>query len=107
WFLVDNPRVRHIPLSKPDHIARRALAATLLRSLGGGRDAGGALLEQAQETFVNETEGLLLADLNAVAQLARNEALHFDQIGDAVRRYKIGVTDDPWLKIDRAKIRQA
>lgn len=107
WFLIDNPRIRHIPLSKPDHIARRALAATLLRSLGGGRDAGGSALEQAQETFVNETEGLLLADLNAVAQLARNEALRFDQVADAVRRYKIGVTEDPWLKIDRAKIRQA
>ena len=28
-------------------------------------------------------------------------------IGEAVRRYKIGVTEDPWKKVDRRKIRNA
>jgi ATP-dependent Clp protease ATP-binding subunit ClpA len=28
-------------------------------------------------------------------------------VADAVRRYKVGVTEDPWLKIDRDKIRGA
>ncbi len=35
WLLVDNPRLRHIPVSKPDQPARRALAPALLRGLGG------------------------------------------------------------------------
>jgi ATP-dependent Clp protease ATP-binding subunit ClpA len=56
---------------------------------------------------VDETDGLLLTDLQAITQLARSEALAFDRIPDAVRRYKVGVTDDPWRKIDRQKIRNA
>jgi len=59
------------------------------------------------QAFVENTEGLLLLDLNAIVQLARVEGLAMERIGDAVRRYKVGVTEDPWLKIDRQRIRQA
>ena len=104
WFLVGNPRIRHIPVAKPDHLARRSLIPFLMRTLPGGRDAPVSDLERAQGRFVDETEGLLLLDLNATAQLARNEGLSVNQISDAVRRYKLGVTEDPWRKIDRKKI---
>ncbi|MET1112072.1 MAG: AAA family ATPase [Allosphingosinicella sp.] len=50
------------------------------------------------------TEGLLLMDLSAITQLARSEAVPFSRIGDAVRRYKVGVTDDAWRKIERRTI---
>lgn len=106
WLLVDNPRLRHIPVSKPDQAARRALAPALLRGLGGAGVAEEAL-QQAAATFVENTEGLLLLDLNAIVQLARVEGLAMERIADAVLRYKVGVTEDPWLKIDRQRIRQA
>jgi hypothetical protein len=107
WFLVANPRVRHIPIAKPDHLARRNLTPFLIRNLPGARDAPEDQLEKARATFVDETEGLLLLDLNAIVQLARSEGLSIVQISDAVRRYKVGVTEDPWRKIDRAKISDA
>lgn len=107
WLLVDNPRLRHIPVSKPDLLARRAVAASLLRGLDGGRGATADALQKASQSFVESTEGLLLLDLNAIAQLARVEGVAMERIADAVRRYKVGVTEDPWLKIDRQKIREA
>ena len=39
WFLIGNPRIRHIPIAKPDHIARRGLIRSLLRGLPGAQDA--------------------------------------------------------------------
>lgn len=107
WLLVDNPRLRHIPVSKPDQMARRAVAPALLKGLAGANDSGEEDLQQAVDAFVENTEGLLLLDLNAIAQLARVEGVAMERIADAVRRYKIGVTEDPWLKIDRNRIRQA
>jgi hypothetical protein len=107
WFLVGNPRIRHIPVAKPDHLARRSLVPFLVKSLPGAREAPAEQLEKAQRTFVDETESLLLLDMNAIAQLARSEGLSIGQISDAVRRYKVGVTEDPWRKIDRAKISTA
>ena len=48
---------------------------------------------------------ILLIDLAAIQQLGRAEGLPFSAIGDAVRRYKVGVTEDPWARIPVEKIR--
>jgi energy-coupling factor transporter ATP-binding protein EcfA2 len=104
WLLIDNPRLRHIPVPKPDHHARRALATVLIGTLEGARDAPTEAIESALQDFIDNTEGLLLVDLTGIAELGRGERLRYDKIADAVRRYKIGVTEDPWQKIDRRKI---
>lgn len=104
WFLIGNPRVRHIPIGRPDHHARRIMIRSLMRGLPGAQNAAQADLEKSTEGFVDETEGLLLLDLSAIAQLARSETVPFDQISDAVRRFKVGVTEDPWRNISHAKI---
>ncbi|MCR4466604.1 AAA family ATPase [Burkholderia sp. SCN-KJ] len=107
WLLIDNPRIRHIPVSKPDSAARRALAGALLRGVPGAQAATPESLSEAESAFVDGSEGLLLADMNAIATLARVEQVPLDKIADAVRRYKVGVTEDPWQQIDRDKIRHA
>lgn len=104
WLIIDNPKLRHIPISKPDRASRRAVVPSLLAILPGSREAARELLRQAEDDLVDETEGLLLLDLSAIAQLGRVEGLEARKIKDAVRRYKVGVTDDPWRKIERAKI---
>ncbi|QDH68913.1 AAA family ATPase [Marilutibacter alkalisoli] len=107
WLTVGNPRLRHVPVSRPDQQIRRALVPGLLRGLADAGTLDASRLQQAGQDFVESTEGLLLADLHAIAQLARVEALPVTRIGDAVRRYKVGVTEDPWLRLDRARIRNA
>jgi energy-coupling factor transporter ATP-binding protein EcfA2 len=107
WLLIGNPRIRHVPVAKPDSRTRRMLASSLLRGFEGFKDAPPQGVAEATDAFVDQTEGLLLADMNAIAQLARTERLGFSSIGDAVRRYKVGVTEDPWARVDRKKIRGA
>ena len=107
WLLVNNPRIRHIPVSKPDSASRRALASALIKGIPGSQQTSPELLAKAESTFVNSTEGMLLLDMNAITTLARVEKLTINDITDAVRRYKVGVTEDPWQKIDREKIVQA
>ncbi len=107
WFIVGNPRLRHIPVPRPDNRARRALAPALLKPLGGAAQAAPESLKKAQDEFVDGTEGMLLVDVNAISVLARVEGVPFDKIADAVRRYKVGVTEDPWLQIGREKIKNA
>jgi energy-coupling factor transporter ATP-binding protein EcfA2 len=104
WFLVNNPRVRHIPITKPDNLARRAIASALLRPLVTQGSAP-EQVKKAEDAFVDGTDGMLLLDMNAIAILAHVEGVQLERIADAVRRYKVGVTEDPWLKIDSDKIR--
>lgn len=106
WLTIDNPRLRHIPVSNPDRGVRRAVAKSLVRSLPGAIEAPAASIQSAEDDLVDSTEGLLLMDLNAIAQLARSERVAVTDIGDAVRRYKVGVTEDAWKKVEREKIQQ-
>jgi len=107
WFIIDNPRLRAIAVSRPDAPAREALAAPLLRLLPDFSPRPADAQDQLAREFTDATEGLLLADLSAIVQLARSEELAAADIGEAVRRYKVGVTEDPWRKIRRDKIRTA
>jgi hypothetical protein len=105
WLTLGNPSIRHIPIPKPDHSLRRAIAPSLFRSLPKCTESGDADTNKVLSDFIEQTEGLLLIDLNAIMQLCRNEGLTVMQVADAVRRYKVGVTEDPWQKIEKEKIR--
>ncbi len=105
WFTLDNSKVRHISIPNPDHQMRQVLAKSLIQSLDGAKEASAQLKDTAIQSFVDNTEGLLLVDLMLIAQLCREEKLGYAKIGEAVRRYKVGVSEDPWQKLDRRKIR--
>jgi ATP-dependent Clp protease ATP-binding subunit ClpA len=104
WLVVNNPRLRHIPIAKPDSRVRRVLAGSLLKGLQGFNDAASNRAQEAVDSFVDQTEGLLLVDMVSITQLSRTERLGFAAIGDAVRRYKVGVTEDPWARVDKRKV---
>jgi energy-coupling factor transporter ATP-binding protein EcfA2 len=104
WLTIDNPRIRSIPIAKPDHHARSVLAPSLLRHMPQGTEVAAEPLAKLEQEFVDQTEGLLLLDLTAISQLARREGIAVTKVTDAVRHYKIGVTEDPWAKIPRDTI---
>lgn len=105
WFLIDNPRIRNIPIPKPDNGARNILAPSLLRTMPQGAGLDGQTAETLGREFVEQTEGLLLLDLTAISLLARRENIPVTKVKDAVRNYKVGVIEDPWAKIPQDKIR--
>lgn len=105
WLVVGNPRLRHIPVAAPDRAARRAVAPSLVRGLPGAREATQEDVGKAEDDLVTSTEGMLLSDLSAVIQLARAEAVAVGEVSEAVRRYKVGVTEDAWRKIETDRIR--
>ena len=106
WLVLDNPRLRSIPIPRPDSVSRAVMVRALAASLSGYREGSEGEREACERGFVEQTEGLLLADIVAISQLARRERLSFRDIGEAVRRYKLGVTEDPWKRLDRRKIQE-
>jgi hypothetical protein len=107
WLVVNNPRLRHIPLPKPDHIVRRSVITKLSRSLKAPDGADQTAIQKAEQAFVDGTEGLLVVDIANIIQLSRAEGLALTDAAEAVRRYKLGVTEDVWRKIDREKLKGA
>lgn len=107
WFIVGNPRLRNIPVPPPDQKVRRVIARTLSQSLADSADLAPEESESNISTFVEATEGLLVTDLVGITQLCHAEGLGLANIGEATRRYKLGVTEDPWKQVDRARLASA
>src|SRR4029077_4266475 len=95
------------PVPQPDHTVRSAVAETLGRTLVDASKLAAEDFKRHTKEFVEGTEGLLISDLAAIIQLSRAEQLGFANIEEAVRRFKLGVTEDPWRKVDREKLRDA
>lgn len=99
WLTIDNPRIRSIQVAKPDRHARTVLAPSLMRNMPQGVEIAGEALASLERELVDQTEGLHLIDMMAISQLARREGIPVSKVRDAVRHYKVGVTEDPWAKI--------
>lgn len=107
WLVVNNPRLRSIAIPPPDRSSRRQLAGTLVAGLPGASGARAEEIDAAETTLIEQCDGLLLVDLVAITELCRRESVPLTAIGDGIRRYKLGVTENPWASLDRQHIRDA
>jgi energy-coupling factor transporter ATP-binding protein EcfA2 len=98
WFTLDSERVASLIIGKPDYESRQA-AATLLAPLFGGYVAAAAAeRDKFVKSFTDGTEGMTLAALSDITELASRQGLGVADIDDAVRCYKVGALDNPWRK---------
>jgi len=104
WLSLANPRVRSVVVPLPDHLVRRAVVTAISPSVLGQSTCTTQERQKHDNDFVEQTEALAITDLIAITRLARRENLAYREIGEAVRRYKLGVTEDPWRRIDHDRI---
>ncbi|TDK68215.1 AAA family ATPase [Sapientia aquatica] len=108
WYTLDNERVASLIIGKPDYETRYASAQQLAPLFAGFNDANAAQREQFLKRFAEGCEGLSLAALSDITELADRQKLGIHDIDDAVRCYQLGALDNPWRKdYLREKIRDA
>ena len=79
----------------------------MLKAAPGGLSLTNEDREQLSRRFADATEGLRLVDLTGVVEIMRSEAVQVNELDEAIRRYKLGVTEDPWRKIDHVRLQGA
>ncbi|MEV6414978.1 AAA family ATPase [Kribbella sp. NPDC051718] len=98
WLTGGSEGIRQISVPAPDLDSRLQLARGLVGSLPGGDAQPPAALEGAAVRFAERSEGMSLHAMIATTQLALDQALGPDRIDDAVRAYRIGMTENPWAR---------
>ena len=107
WYVLDNPRVRVLPVPRPDNAIRSCLVEAVSPKIAGFHDLDERSRQTNLNLFKDQTTGLLAGEIAAIAQMAHRERLSFGQIGDAIRRYKLGIQENMWEKLDGEKIATA
>ncbi|MCV7281785.1 ATP-dependent Clp protease ATP-binding subunit [Mycolicibacterium flavescens] len=95
WFSSGNHAIRTTVVPTPDLGARLQMCDLMLRRVPGfPADDGDALVE----TFAELTHGLHCRAIRDICALAAASEVPATEIADAVRAYRIGVPDNPWVK---------
>ena len=96
WFLSSGERVRTITVPMPTQDERNQAAALLLEAFQDYREADADLKDEYARLFANLSEGMTLESMTATVQIALDKNLQVSRIEDAVRAFRVGVTDNPW-----------
>lgn len=109
WYTLDNPRVRVLPIPKPDHDLRRQVVKSVSSIIPGYQDLDAEPTQKCrmENIFVDQTGGLFSSEIASIARMAANDAIDFGRVTEAVRQYKLGIPDNPWAKLDYESIRNA
>jgi ATP-dependent Clp protease ATP-binding subunit ClpA len=94
WLVVGGERNRAVSVALPDRDDRQRSAALLATDLA--QSLTGDALQKAIDRFAIGSDGLTLKEMSAIAHIAADRDVSIDDIGDAIRYYKVGVTDNPW-----------
>jgi ATP-dependent Clp protease ATP-binding subunit ClpB len=107
WFASHNHAIRTTVVPMPDRGARLEVCQAKLSRLPGYPSDHDAA-HDAVETFADLTHGLHTRAIRDISALAHAHQVPATSIGDAVRAYRVGVPDNPWIKPDlRAQIKRA
>lgn len=107
WYIMDNPKVKNIPIPKPDSPTRKIIIESISKHISGFSDLEPEKQQEFISVFIDTTNGLHVDEIVSIVSLAIRENIPFQEIAEAVRRYKIGIIDNPWIKIDFKKIKDA
>ena len=108
WFTLDNYLVKTLSIPKPFETDRKKIAEVVLNIFFPDfKDLEESKKLEVLKTFVSQTAGLHTKDIRAIVQLGKEEKISSVEILEAVRRYKIGVSENLWATIDKGKIKNA
>lgn len=96
WFLVGNSRIGQIGVPLPDHDARQAAAKATLPHFPKSATVKDAAQIGAEKLLADLTEGMPLRAIKDIKALSGRYALGTSDLTEAVRRYRVGLPDNPW-----------
>ncbi|HOK09615.1 MAG TPA: AAA family ATPase [Candidatus Hydrogenedens sp.] len=106
WFTIENPKLKTISIPKPDNEVRNQIINSIVGEDDQFKNLDGNKQKDIIGVFVDQTSKMQGTEIISIVSLARREKLTLAEIGEAIRRYKIGVIENPWAKIELSKIEQ-
>lgn len=107
WLYQANPFLTLVHVPQPGGMER----THFIRQFHGGFHDGSTIpsgeRDRLFELFSDNTDGLMLWDLDAMLRLSRAESISIRDPRKLIRHYKVGRQENPWEKLDPSKIRQA
>ena len=96
WLTAGNDDIRKIAVPLPEFGVRETAARWLANALTGYREADEDDQRALERRLAEQTQGMTLRSMMAIARLAARMRTPIAEIDEAVRCYRVGVHDNPW-----------
>ena len=96
WFVLRNEKVRTQAIQLPNIEARQRAAEVLAADMPDHDDLAEDIRRERIEGFARLTDGFTIDGMVATATLAEDQGYGLARVQNAIRLYKLGVTDNPW-----------
>lgn len=107
WFSLDNLNLKSIAIAKPDEREREIISKNILKMFKDYDTLREDKQEEVASFFVTQTSGMFAREIVSIVTLALREGLNATEISEAVRRYKVGISENPWAKINKERLKNA
>lgn len=107
WFYMNNLSLKSIAVAKPSDIQREHIASYILNIFSDYKELNREKQKEILDFLVSQTAGMYAKEIISIATLGLREKLKSTQIAEAIRRYKVGVLENPWANINKEKIKKA
>ncbi len=101
WYTLDNPKVKIITVPKPDNVSRKVVIKSLIKRLDNYNELVNdeKKYKEILDLFIDQTYKMYNNEIISIVSLAKKEGIDVYNINEAIRRYKVGVIDNPWAKL--------
>ena len=107
WYLLENIYLKSIIIPKPDELERKIIADNILKLFGDFENLDNHKKDEIKKIFITQTSNMNTKDIISIITLALRENLKATQISEAIRRYKVGIVENPWSKIDKDRLKNS
>lgn len=106
FLYFNNPRSRSIQVDKPDSNERARFIRTNAPGFYGAK-TDAPLKDEVVNQFSAITEGFSYYDMLSLVGLSLREEIGLERIGLLCDRFKYGITESDWDKLDKARLDKA
>lgn len=96
WLVTGNDAIRTISIPMPDLGDRQEVARLLASSFEDFEAADPEEQREMIDRFAQQTDGMTITTMVAIAILANDRQLGMQRIDDAARAHRVGISDNPW-----------
>jgi len=104
WYSLENPKLKSIPIPKPDSVVRTSIIENLSKKISGFSELDEKEQQAGISLFVDQTNNLHSVEILSIVTLAVRENIHFKKIYEAIKMYKLGIVENEWAKISTEKL---
>jgi hypothetical protein len=107
WVHRDNPHTASVAVARPTYAERAAFVVSRIGHYTDGNTFAPEAAAAAASTMATLTDGMTVMDLKAIEATSRLSRIAPNAARKLVARHRFGMREDPWERLDIAKVRHA